>query len=367
MNKVCKIIVVAFAACIVISCGNMDETYTVTEQTFNEAVYASGELFPEEYHILRTSFSDRILNIFVKEGDMVESNDILVALGTPAESRQPTILENQLAIAKTNTQENSALFTELKHKISLAKEQYEHDEQNSKRYHELAKEKAVSLKAAEEADMIAKKSLTEYNNLQQQYTILKNQLNNQLLESEKRFADAQQSQQTKILRSPIPGKVYNINFKKDELTESNKDILMVGSSGQYKLELLIDERDIGKVALGQKVFFETSAFVGQQFDAVITKIDPVLQKETHSFKVEAKVQSEKNFYPQSSVEANIVIRERATALMIPSEYLQKGDSVLCRFPENEIKKIKVITGVRNGHHIEIISGLHVGDIIHKNL
>ena len=366
MSNINKTIAIIFAACIITSCGNTNEIYTVTEQTFNEAVYASGEVFPEEYHILKTSSADRILNIFVKEGDMIKSNDILVVLGTSAENHQPTILENQLAIAKANTWENSAILTELKHKISLAKEQYEHDEQNSKRFAELAKDKAVSLKEAEQVDMIARKSLTEYNNLQQQYAMLKSELESQLLEAENRLADVQQSQQAKTLKSPISGKVYNINFKKDELVESNKAILMVGSSNQYKLELLIDERDISKIALGQKVFFETGAFVGQQFEAVITKIDPVLQKETHNFKIEAKVQSEKNFYPQSSVEANIVVREKATALMVPIEYLLKGDSILCQFPQNEVRKIKITTGVRNGNYVEITNGLNAGDIILKN-
>jgi multidrug efflux pump subunit AcrA (membrane-fusion protein) len=142
--------------------------------------------------------------------------------------------------------------------------------------------------------------------------------------------------------------------------------MLIGSPDRYKLELLVDERDIGKIRPGQKVFFETDAFKGEQFEAVITGIDPVLQRKTRSFKVEASVaESSRSFYPQSSVEANIMIREKATALMIPSDYLLKGDSVLFQSVKGEVMKIKVSAGIWNDDCIEITGGLKAGDMILK--
>jgi multidrug efflux pump subunit AcrA (membrane-fusion protein) len=365
MNRIKEIIGVVIVAFVAASCGNPKESYTVTEQTFNEAVYASGELYPEEYHIIKSSVPDRILKILVSEGDRVKTGDALVILGTPADNNQLEILNNQVVIAKGNAKENSAALTELQHKITLAKQQFEHDERNANRYRELLQSKAVSQKDAEQVAMTAETSLANYKNLQQQYITQKNELTNRLLDAERQLTEARQSQQTKALTSRISGKVYNLNFKEGEPVNANEAILMVGSPSRYKLELLVDGRDINKISIGQKIFFETDAFKGEPFEAVITKIDPVLQKETRSFKVEARVEVSRNFYPQSSIEANIIIREKATVLMIPSDYLRKGDSVLFQPANGEITKVKVTAGSRTDNFIEITNGLKVGDIILK--
>ncbi len=366
MNRVIKeIIGVAFFACIAASCNDTNETYTVTEQTINEAVYASGELFPKEYHIIKSGFPDRILEIPVKEGDIVSKGAVLLVLGTPADDNRLSVLNNQAALAKENMQDNSATLTALQQKITLAKQQYEHDVRNANRYKELLQTQAVSQKDAEQAALSAETSLSDYKNLQQQYIAQKNELTNRLLDVERQLTEARRTQEEKVLTSRIAGKVYNINFKTGELIGADAPIMLIGSPHRYKLELLIDERDINKIMLGQKVFFETDAFKGEAFEAVITKIDPVLQKENRNFKVEARVESTQNFYPQSSVEANIIIREKATALMIPPDYLLKGDSVLFQSAKGEVSKIKVSTGIRNDDFIEIANGLKVGDIIQK--
>lgn len=355
----------AIIICMMSSCSNPQETCTVTEQTFNEAVYASGELFPEEYHIIKSSFSECILEIPVKEGDKVNKGAVLVVLGTPADNDRLSVLESQVALAEENRQDNSAILTELEEKIALAKQRYEHDLKNARRYKELQKTGAVSQKDAEQAILSAEASLSEYNNLQKQYLAQKNELADRLLDAERQLTEATQSQQERRLTSRIAGKVYNIDFKAGELAGADKPIMLIGSPDSYKLELLVDERDINQVKLGQKVFFETDAFAGAQFEAVITKIDPVLQKETRNFKVEARVISKEKFYPQSSVEANIIIREKVTVLMIPSGYLLKGDSVLIQSSKREVTKIKITTGVRSDDYIEVTGGLKVGDVIHK--
>ncbi len=366
MNKIIKeIIGITFFACIAASCNDTSETYTVTEQTFNEAIYSSGELCPEEYHIIKSGFPDRILEIPVKEGDIVRKGAVLLVLGTPADNNRLSVLNSQVALAKENMQDNSATLTALQQKITLAKQQYEYDVRNANRYKKLLQIQAVSQKDAEQAALSAETSLSDYKNLQQQYIAQKNELTNRLLDAEKQLTEARRAQEEKILTSRIAGKVYNINFKTGELIGADAPIMLIGSPHRYKLELLVDERDINKIKLGQKVFFETDAFKGEQFEAVITKIDPVLQKETRNFKVEARVECTRNFYPQSSVEAHIIIREKATALLIPSDYLLKGDSVLFQSAKGDVSKIKVSTGSRNDDCIEIANGLTAGDIIHK--
>lgn len=360
-----RLLIIVTIAVIFISCKSKVETYTVKEQSLNEAVYASGEVMPSEYYFLKSNTTDHLLKMMVKEGDIVTRGKALAVLGTQSENRQLEILNRQVELASQNAGSNSGRLQELNSKIVLAKQKYEHDQLNASRYTELSKDKAVSEKDAEQARLQAKASLTEYRSLQQQYKAQKNELSANLLNARQQLALQNQSKEGKVLTSPINGKVFRVNFEEGELVQSGQPVLMVGIENKFKLELLVDERDISKIKLGQTVYFETDVFEGKQFEARISKIVPVLQKENRSFMVEAEVQTTEAFFPQSSVEANILIQKNAKALVIPSEYLLPGDSVTVQ-RDNDSRKMKVVPGIKNGSWVEIQKGLKAGDIVSKD-
>lgn len=235
---------------------------------------------------------------------------------------------------------------------------------NAERYKDLALDKAVSEIEAEKAKIQAEMSDTEHQSLQQQYQSLKLELQNKLLQTEQELALLNQSKEGKLLISNFDGKVYGVNINEGELARPLEPIMLVGSSDKFKLELLVDERDISKIKLGQKVYFETDAYAQEIFEGEIVKIVPVLQKENRSFKVEARVLDKRSFYPQSSVEANIMIRENVQVLVVPKDYLLEGDSILLQRGKED--RVKVISGTRNGEWVEVKKGIQAGDIITKS-
>lgn len=344
------------------ACSGQEETYEVQQRAFNEAVYASGQIMPAPYHYLEVNAADRIMRILVEEGNTVDSGNVLAVLGTPSENRQLEILTRQVSLARDMAGNQSAVLDELKARTRLAREKYLQDSINADRFQALASEKAVSVREAEQARLEAESSHTEYIALQQQYISRKNELNRNVLQAEQQLAQLSQSREGKVLISPIDGRVFQLYHKEGNLVQPGQPVALVGDAEHFMLELLVDERDINKVKLGQKVYFQTEVHTDKQFEARISKIVPVLQKESRSFEVEAEVLSGEALYPQSSVEANILIRENTSALVIPADYLLSGDSVNIR-QEDEVQKIKIETGTRNGEWVEVRSGLKVGDII----
>lgn len=360
-----KIIPILFAmACIAFSCGQKPETFAVTKEILNEAVYASGELMPKEYYFIRSNVSDRMLRSMVEEGDSVRKGQVLAVLGTPSEDRQLDILTQQVLIARKNQSENSPALAELQGRIRLAKEKYAQDSLMAARYKRMLAENAISAREAEQAGLRAQASLTEYRNLQLQQETLRNQLTERLLQAEQQLAALKQAREGKVLTSPLNGIVYSVYFDEGEMVRPFEPLLLVGFADRFKLELLVDERDINRIKIGQKVYFETNAYKDRQFEGRISKMVAVLQKETRSFSVEAEVYSKERFYPQSSVEANIIVRENIEALVIPSGYLLSGDSVNVRTAEST-ERISVETGTRSNDWIEIKSGLKEGDVISR--
>jgi len=359
-----KLLMITTTAIIVTSCQSKVETFSVKKRSLNEAVYASGEIMPSEYHFVKSSLTDRLLKLRLKEGNVVKEGEILAILGSQSENTQLEILERRVEIAQQNAGVNSAYLRELDSKIILAKQKHEQDLLNANRYSNLVEDKAVSEKDAEQAILQAKISSTEVLNLQQQYREQKNVLTNNLLAARQQLEVQRQSTESKILTSPINGKIFRINFKEGELVQAGQSVIMIGAAENFKLELLIDERDISKIRIGQTVYFETDAFQDKQWEASVSNIVPVLEKESRSFKVEAQVISDAAFYPQSSVEANIVIRKSIDALVIPSDYLLPGDTIIIKHGD-EHRRTRVTAGMRNGNWVEIQRGLKVGDVIAK--
>lgn len=347
------------------SCSQDKSPLTVQKETINQAVYASGEILPNPYAFVQAASNDVISYIAVKIGDVVKEGDIVAFLGAVEHDQQLTVLRKQLEIAKATANLNSPVLNEFRQKIDAAKSRYDLDKKNAERYIKLASTAAVSQKEADDFRLQAEISRLEYVKSKEQYTAKINELSGHKLEIENFVAQANTALKGRILRSKISGKVLSIPKRAGESVRSGENIMLIGNDASFQLKLLIDERDIHKVKAGQKVAFETDAYPNQVFHARLGKIDALINTELRSVKAEAMIDGRTFFYPQSAVEANIMIKEKQKALLIPADYLFAGDTVLMKEGKN-IQKKKVLPGLRIGTKVEISKGIEAGDVIYKN-
>lgn len=90
------------------------------------------------------------------------------------------------------------------------------------------------------------------------------------------------------------------------------------------------------------------------FDAVVTKIDPIMNMQTKTFTIEGEfVRAPKVLYPNISFEANVLIRTKNDALLIPRSYLL-NDSIVVN---KSGKELIVKTGLKDYQMVEILSGI----------
>ncbi|GAA0546723.1 efflux RND transporter periplasmic adaptor subunit [Chitinophaga japonensis] len=352
------------AALLLAACKRQEQAYTVQTKMLNEAVYASGSLMPAEYYFLGANDYDRVLRVNVEDGDSVQAGAVLAVLGTPGQRTLLQLSSRQAALARQHAGSASPALKELETQIALSRQEYKKDSVNAQRYLDLLPERAVSVRDAEEARLQMEASQARYLELQQQYDSRRNSLLREALQADQEAARQRQTQEGRTLESPMDGKVYKSYYKQGDAVQPGQPLFLVGSPASFRLELLVDERDMAKIQLGQEVDFQTDMYGETVFAARINKIDPVLQPETRSFKVEAEVLSSKPFLPQSSVEANIVIRRKQPVLMVPQDYLLPGDTVLLQKDKGP-QRIKVQRGISSGNEIEIKQGLREGDIVIK--
>lgn len=354
------LLAVSFASCV-----EKQHPHVVQKEVINEAVYASGEILPDPYDFIQSTSYEVVSHICVRVGDYVKEGDIVAFLGASKDNEQLAILRQRLEIANAAIANNSPILNELLQKIELAKKQYDSDKRNADRYSTLAQSNAVSQKDAENYAIQAEASRTEYNRLREQYEAKINELSVVKLETKNLLAQTNTALEDKILRSRISGKVLSIQKRQGESVSPNESIMLIGSANHSRLHLIIDERDISKVELGQRVIFETNTYSDQNFHGTIDFIDPLIRNDLRCFKAEASIEGDNLFYPQSTIDANIIIREKERVILIPSDYLLPSDSVLLKCA-GEIEMRKVITGIRIGNNIEITDGISEGEIILSN-
>lgn len=350
---------------LLFSCQDKAEEYTVSKKTLREAVYASGEILPMEYEYITSTSTDRILRILVEEGDSVKAGQVLAVLGTSNQDGQMEILSRQVAIARENASERSAAVAELEERIALAQQRYRQDSLDARRYAALAETQAVPRRQSEETVMRAESSRREYNGLRQQLRSLRNELKNQVLAAESQLEQYRGNRENRVLTSRIGGRVFSIHAKEGETVHANSPIMLVGTPDSFRLELLVDERDIAKIKPGQEVVFETDIYAGEQFRGRLWRIRPVLQQENRSFEVDVEVRDTAVFYPRSLIEANIIVRDSSTVLAMPTDFLLPDDQVWKKSTEGKPVHVSVETGARDGELVEIRNGMEEGDIVLK--
>jgi multidrug efflux pump subunit AcrA (membrane-fusion protein) len=127
----------------------------------------------------------------------------------------------------------------------------------------------------------------------------------------------------------------------------------IGSASDFVVEMLIDEVDIVKIAVGQKVIISLDAYQGQVFTGKVSKIYPKKDERNQTFMVEALFdEAPEKLFPGLSGEANIVIATKKDVLSIPKDYLTEGSKVKT---DDGLESIE--TGLENMDFVEVLSGI----------
>ena len=144
------------------------------------------------------------------------------------------------------------------------------------------------------------------------------------------------------------------------MLNTQSPVAIIGDAVDFLLELQVDEYDIARIRIGQKVVLNLDSYKGQVFEAVITKINPIMNDRSRSFTVEAGfVTKPPVLYPNLTTEANIILQTKEKALLIPRNYLIDDSVVILQNKE----KRKVTTGLKDYNKVEILNGLTSNDII----
>jgi cobalt-zinc-cadmium efflux system membrane fusion protein len=195
----------------------------ITEKKISQEIKATGTLHlpPENRALVSAQVAGKIVKILVHEGDKVQKGQVLAYLSDPA----ILILQRD--------------FLTKKEDLELKKSELE-------RQKTLKEGNATSEKNYQQAHSAYQTALAEYETLKAQLEVLN--LNPNTL-------TAQTIQSQVPIVSPLSGSLYQINANLGEFVSQDRVLFEILNQEHLHLEIMLYEKDLGQVKIGQKVHF----------------------------------------------------------------------------------------------------------------
>lgn len=350
--------VVAAAAFLAVACKKETQFATPQVRPLTEAVYASGNLYPDEEYKVFANVNGYLTKAYVEEGDSVAKNMPLFLVSGPNREVDERAALAIYDISRENASRNAPALQELENRLQTALLKTKNDSLQAQRYDNLYESKAVSKSEWERIKLQYEVSRNEAKQLKAQIRNRKNSANIELQQAQSQYLRARNTQNDGLLYSFLDGRIYEIYKQTGDAVHTNEPIALAGSR-RLIARLSIDEGDYSKVKKGQKVLIAFDAVPDKTFPAHLHKIYPKLNRVEQSFRADAVFDERLPMEIYGlNLEANIVIKETPQALTIPRTALLQGDSVWVE-KDGKAIKIGIRTGLADRNNVEVLEGLDV--------
>jgi len=327
-----------------------------------ESVYASGTIKAEDQYTVFSTVNGILEKIRVIAGHPISQGQLLFELENEkaALNTENALLAYQLS--KENGKYIQDRVAEMELKVQSSLDKLILDESLYKRNKRLRVLEINSQIDFERSELAFKNSKINYETALRQLTQLREQLKNEERRNKINLKFNQKTQNDYQVKSAFSGQLFDVLVKEGTLVTTQTPLAIIGKSNAFFLEMEVDENDMVRVALGQKVLVTMDSYKGIVFDAIVDKIYPIMDERSRTFRIEAHfVKPPDKLYPNLTAEGNIIIRTKDNAITIPKSYLIDNKYVLVN--RNERRKVK--TGLSDYQKVEILEGLKENETIYE--
>lgn len=285
---------------------------TVSRENINTDYVANGTFLPKQEMNQSSEISGRILSVLVKEGSRVSAGQTLATIKRDAIEVDVTQAQNNLQNAIADNQ--------------------------------------------------------RYENAYKTGGVTKQQLDNSRLQLKNAQA-ALKSQNVKVndtrIKAGISGTINKKMVEPGMIVAPGTALFEIVNINSLKLSVLVDESQIGKIALGQNIAINVNVLPNENFNGKITFIAPKSDASLN-FPVEIEVQNKGNLKAGMYATATFKTSngaETQNMMTVPATAFVNGVSSGQLFVVNNgaAKLIKVQTGKVYGDKVQILDGLNEGE------
>ena len=163
------------------------------------------------------------------------------------------------------------------------------------------------------------------------------------------------------IAAPRDGVLITRSVERGAVVQPGKALLVLAPAGELQLVLQIDERNLGKIALGQKALASADAYPDRRFAAVVSYINPGVDISRASVEVKLTVADPPDYLRQDmtvSVDIEVATSDNALVLPVRSVHdLLSGQPWVLGIKDGRAAKRTVKVGLHGNSHIEILEGM----------
>lgn len=189
----------------------------------------------------------------------------------------------------------------------------------------------------------------------------------QLTQAHANLDNAQAKESYTTITAPTDGRLITRNVERGNVVKPTDTLMILAPTGEIRIDLQIDERDLGMLRIGQKALASADAYPNQIFEAEVAYINPGVDIQQASVLVKLRVLSPPAYLVQDmTVSADIETGRRHATLVLPVVAVHdvKGAAPwVLAAEQGRLVRRKVTIGMQADDLVEITGGLEEGALV----
>lgn len=352
--------------------GTPVEAYAVTKGELRQTIVASGRVTGPQRIAIASEVTGRVSNIPVKEGQHVKRGQDLIQLDD--RSDRASLEQAKAAVAQAEAklrQQREVTLPNAEENLRQAQADVAQAQLQLARIGSLNRQKYISNTELDSArhnldianSRLAAARLQVQSNLPGGSDTLL--LNTSLEQARANLQLAEIRLTQNAILAPADGTLISRSIEPGDIATVGKTLMVLAAEGDTLIEVQIDERNLGKLAIGQLALSAADAFPKQRFDAEVSYINPGVDATRGAVDVKLRVKQPPDYLRQDmTVSVDIETAKKAEALVIPTGALHdaSSDEPWVLVVRNKYTVRQAVTlGLRGDENVEILSGLKEGE------
>ncbi len=335
--------------------------YEVQSGPLVQNVVATGRVATPSRVQVGAEISGLVLERTVMEGDRVEAGDLLVRLrARDLEARRD---QSRAALAALRQAE----LPDAQARLRLARAQVSQAEQEFARRRELGERGVISREDVEQSGqaVITARATAE------QARLAVAALDGGAREAQARdeVAAAEAALARADIRATVSGTVLSRHVEPGDTVNPGDVLLVIAGDAPGEILVPVDEKNLGRLAVGQPVTCIADAFPERPFSATVHHIAPGIDPTRGTVDLRLRIDPAADFVRQDmTVTATILTGEREQALVVPNDALvdDRDGSAQARVlvvRDGRVQHVDVRLGLRGLAASEVLAGVRAGDVV----
>lgn len=354
--------------------GSSVPVYIVVRSDLAQSVVASGQVITPERAYIAAEATGRVVRVPVEEGQRVSHGQVLVEqdqtdeLAALAQAKaavaQADAKVRQLNVAALPAAEQGARQAEAN--LTQAQQQYQRTKDlvaknfvSQAQLDDVQRNLDVAASQLQAAKLQVESNRPGGGDYQLAKTALEQARASMLM--------AQAKLDQTVIRAPSDGTLIGRSVEPGDVAEAGKQLMLLAPDGETQLVVQIDEKNLARLALGQKALASADAYPEQRFPAEVVYINPGIDPLRGSVAVKLKVANPPAYLRQDmTVSVDIAVGHRADTLVVPTDAIHDAGSdqawVLVIRDGRAVRQ-PIHVGLRGDGRTEVLSGVAVGDAL----